>query len=227
MSSDSTNDDVDEKVEPNTPAVSSKSFEFSFDVYSFMTVLIDSSPSKSPAFLTMTQQMVSITSFTDRLEFVPDFNLLLAEFDVCHPRHLIYLILPSLGVMLRVHTALHLPIAHIDNIIRLIAIYNDIYKFAAYPHNILQEFAVDSKLMVLSHPEVVRKLHTWRIDFEKSLRRSASYELNSRWDSGISYAFSSDDLSLSSIGAELPFFLRPIRHRGQLHLHHLGLDVMH
>ena len=65
---------------------------------------------------------------------------------MCHFRHLIYLILSSLG-MLRVPTALHLLVAHIDNITRLTAICNDNYKFAAYPHSILQEFTVDSKVM--------------------------------------------------------------------------------
>ena len=77
---------------------------------------------------------------------------------MCHPRHPIYLILPSLGVTPRVLTALYLYVAHIDNITRLIAICNDTNKFAIYPHNILQKFTVDSKVMVLSHPEVVRKL---------------------------------------------------------------------
>jgi len=70
---------VDEKVEPNTPKAPSKSFEFSFIEYSFMVVLIDSSPNKSLVFLTMIQQMVSSTFFIDRLEFVPEFNLSLAD----------------------------------------------------------------------------------------------------------------------------------------------------
>jgi len=71
---------------------------------------------------------------------------------VCHPRHPIYIILPSLEVMPRVSTALHLPIAHIDNITRLIAICNSTDKFASYSYNILQEFTVYSKVMVLSYP---------------------------------------------------------------------------
>ena len=53
------------------------------------------------------------------------------------PRHHICLILPSLGVMHRVHVALHLPVAHIDNITRPIAICNDNYKFAANSDSIL------------------------------------------------------------------------------------------
>ena len=68
--------------------------------------------------------------------------------DVCPSRHIISLILPSLGVMLRKPTALHLPVAHIDDITRLIAIYNNTCKFAAYPYSILQESTVDNRVMV-------------------------------------------------------------------------------
>ena len=67
--------------------------------------------------------MVSSASFTGRLEFIPESNSL-AEFDVCHPKYLISLILSLLGVMSRVSTALHLSVAHIDDITRLIAICN-------------------------------------------------------------------------------------------------------
>ena len=52
-------------------------------------------------------------------------------------------------------------VQHIDNITRSIAICNDTYKFATYTHSILQKFAVESKVMVPSHPEAVRKLHSW------------------------------------------------------------------
>jgi len=76
---------------------------------------------------------------------------------VCPSRHPRYIIFPSLGIMPRVHIVLHSPVAHIDNITRPIVIYNDTYKFAAYSYNILQEFAVDNKVMVTSHPEAVRK----------------------------------------------------------------------
>ena len=71
-------------------------------------------------------------SFTDRLEFIPESCLSLAELDVCHGRHSISLILPSLEVMSRVLTTLHLHVAHIDDITKLIAICNDIYKFVTY-----------------------------------------------------------------------------------------------
>jgi len=87
----------------------------------------------------MIQQMVfSVSFFTGHLNFIPESNLSLAEFNVCHPKHIIYLILLSLGVLLRVPTALHLCVAHIDNITRTLAICNDTYKFAAYPRSILQ-----------------------------------------------------------------------------------------
>jgi len=80
-----------------------------------------------------------------------------------------------------VPTALHLLVAYIDDITMPIAIYNDTYKYAAYSYSILQEFTVDSKVMVLSHPEAARKLHAWRTDFDKSLKRIASiaYKSNS------------------------------------------------
>jgi len=70
--------------------------------------------------------------------------------------------------MLRVPTTLHLPVAYIDDISRPIAICNDTNKFAAYPYNTLQEFMVDNKVMATSHPKVVRKLHAWCTDFDKS-----------------------------------------------------------
>ena len=41
MSSDSTSDEVDEIVEPNTPAMPSKLFEFACAEYSFMVIPID------------------------------------------------------------------------------------------------------------------------------------------------------------------------------------------
>ena len=69
----------------------------------------------------------------------------------------------------------------------MIAICNDTYKFVAYPYSILQKFAVDNKVMVTSHLEAVRKLHAWRTDFDRILKRSAfiAYELDIPWDSGI------------------------------------------
>jgi len=51
---------------------------------------------------------------------------------VCPPMHPVYIIFSSLGVMSRVSTPLHLPVAHNDNLTRQIAIYNDNYKFIAH-----------------------------------------------------------------------------------------------
>jgi len=103
-----------------------------------------------------------------------------ARVDAC-PRHVISLIILSLGVMLKILTVLHLPVVHIDDITRPIVICNDTYKFAANPYSIWQEFVVDNKKMVTSHLEAVRKLHAWRTDFNKALKRVASiiYESNS------------------------------------------------
>ena len=78
---------------------------------------------------------VSNTSFSGCLEFVSESHVP-PSLDVCPSRHVTSLILPSLGVMPKIPTALHLPVAHIDDITRLIAIYNDTYKFAAYPNSI-------------------------------------------------------------------------------------------
>jgi len=168
MFSDSASDDVDEIVESNTPTVPSKPFESPYAEYSFMVVSIDSSFSKSSEFLVKIQQMVSSTSsFSGCLEFVSESNVP-SSLDVCPTRHPMYFILPSLGVMSSAYTALHLHVACIDDIIRPVAIYNDTYKFAAYLYSILQEFTIDSKMMVPNHPEAVRKLNVWRTDFDKS-----------------------------------------------------------
>ena len=67
----------------------------------------------------------------------------------------------------------------------------------------MQKFAFDNKVIVTSHPEAMRKLHAWRTDFDRILKRSASiaYGLDSPWDPGISFVFSREDASLSTIGA--------------------------
>jgi len=78
-------------------------------------------------------------------------------------------------------TTLYLPVTYINDINRLIAICNDTHKFVAYPYSTLQEFAVDNKVMVTSRSEAVRKLHAWRKDFYRALKRIAfiAYELDS------------------------------------------------
>ena len=56
--------------------------------YDFMVVPTESSSSESSEFLVMIQHVVSNAfSFTSYLEFLPGSNLLLARFNVCHPRH--------------------------------------------------------------------------------------------------------------------------------------------
>ena len=69
--------------------------------------------------------------------------------------HPIYIILSSIEVMSRVSIALHLPAVH-DNLTRQIVICNDNYKFATYTYSILQEFAVDNKVIVKSQFKTVR-----------------------------------------------------------------------
>jgi len=128
VSFDSTGDDVNEIIESNIPAVSRKSFEFSCAEYSFMVVPTESYSSQPAEFLAMIQQMVSSAfSFTGNLEFIPKPSLSLAEFEVCHTRHPLSIILPSLRVMTKVPTALHLHAAYIDDITRQIAICYDTY----------------------------------------------------------------------------------------------------
>jgi len=79
----------------------------------------------------------SASAFTGCLEFILEFSLSLEGFNVCHPRHLIYLIFLSLGVMPRVFTMLHLPIAHDDDITRQLANCDETYKFSIYPYIML------------------------------------------------------------------------------------------
>jgi len=158
-----------------------------------MVILIDSSSSKSPEFLSMIQQMVFNASFFWLLgvcvwvQYTPS-----ARLDVCPLRQPKYILFSSLGIMPRVSTTLNLPIAHIDT--RPIAICTDTYKFVAYPYSIWQKFTIDNKVMVTSHFRAVRKLHVWRTD------------LNTPWDPNTGLVFSGDDLSLRTacILLELP-----------------------
>ena len=98
--------------------------------------------------------------------------------------------------MLRVPTALHLPIVHDDDITRHLANCDKNYKFAAYQYSILQEFVLDNKVIVTRYLETVRKLHIWRTGSDRILKRSASvtYEFDISWDPGVGPAFIGDDL---------------------------------
>ena len=117
----------------------------------------------------MIQQIIFCVSFTDCLEFVPKSSIPpLERLDVCHTRHP-YIFFPSLGVMPRVPTALHLSIAH-DDITRQLANCDENYKFYAYSYSM---FAVYSEVFVTSHLEIVRKSHTWRTGSPRVLRRLA------------------------------------------------------
>ena len=80
-------------------------------------------------------------------------------FDVCYSRHSIYPIFSSLCVIPRVLTALHLLIAHDDDITRQLVNCDDKYKFSVYPYSMLQKFAIDSELIIMSHLGIVRKSH--------------------------------------------------------------------
>ena len=115
---------------------------------------------------------------------------------MCHPRHLIYLFILSLGVMCRVSTVSHLHVAHDDDITTHLANCDENYKFAAYTYSILQKFAIDNKVIVRSHSETMRKLHVWRTSFDKVMKRSASisYKLDILLDAGIGPAFIENDL---------------------------------
>lgn len=57
----------------------------------------------------------------------------------------------------------------------------------SHTHNFLQEFTVDNEVIVTNHSETVRKLHAWRADFKRILKRivSITYELDILWDPGI------------------------------------------
>ena len=117
MSSYGTSDDMDVIVEHNTLIMPSKPFESLCADYSFMVVPIDSSFSESPEFLNKIEQMVyRASSFSGCLEFVSESNIP-PSLDMCPSRHPTYLILPSLGVMPRVSTALYLHVEQIDDIL--------------------------------------------------------------------------------------------------------------
>ena len=104
--------------------------------------------------------------------------------------------------MSRVPTALHLPDAYKDDITGQLANCDDKYKFSVYPYSMLQEFAVDSEVIVTSQPEIVRKSHSWRTGFLRVLRRVAlmTDELDIPLDLDINSVFSRD-APLSAIGA--------------------------
>ena len=88
-----------------------------------------------------------------------------------------------------------LHVAH-DESPRQIEICNDDYKFDAFLHNILQEFAVVKKVICIFHSEIVRTLHNHRTYSYRDLRRNdfITNELEIPWDHDISSMFSRKDL---------------------------------
>jgi len=126
--------------------------------YDFMVIPSELSSSESSEFCAIIQQVISsVSSFTGCLEFVSESSITpLAGLDVCPPRHPRYIIFSSLRVMLE--CLLHcICLTHIDDITKPIAIYNENYKFDAYPYSILQEFTVDNKVIITSHREEVAR----------------------------------------------------------------------
>ena len=85
---------------------------------------------------------------------------------------------------------------------------NNKYKFFACPYSVLQEFAVDSEVIITSQSEIVRKLHVWYTGPYKVLKRSAfiTDELDISWDSDIDSIFNGDKSFLPATCAmfELP-----------------------
>jgi len=67
----------------------------------------------------------------------------------------------------------------------------------------LQEFVVDSEVIVTSYPEIVKKSHAWRTSFLRVLRMLALMidELDIPWDPRISSVFSRNDVPMSTICA--------------------------
>ena len=131
-----------------------------------------------------------------------------------------YLLFPSLGVMHRVSTALHLHVVHDDDITRQLTNYDENDKFVAYLYSILQKITVNNKVIVTSHPEIVRKLHAWSAASDRVLKKSVfvTYELDISWDPSICLSFIGDDLpwyttcilfELPSIAADLSRKLIP------------------
>ena len=143
---------------------------------------------------------------------------------MCHPRHLKYLLFSSLGVMPRVSTVLHLSVAHNDDIIRHLVNCDENYKFVVYSDSILQEFIVN-KVIVISYPETMRKLHAWRTGFNRVLKRSASITYS--W---VSYEIlvlvqlSSEMICLDMLHLSCSSYhrLQLVCHESQFHLHHFG-----
>ena len=120
---------------------------------------------------------------------------------------------PILRVVPRVPTVLHLSVAHEDDITRQLANHDGNYKFSIYLYSMLQEFTVDSEVIVTSHPEIVRRSHAWCTGSPGVLKRLTlmTDKLDISWHPSISSVFSRDDALLSTIcvSNEITFYGRP------------------
>jgi len=154
----------------------------------------------------------------------PEFSISLAE-SVAHlPRHSMYLFsLPS-GIMPRVCTAFHLPVAYND-ITRQLANCNCNYYFFACPYSVFQEFAVDSEAIVTSHSEIARKLHAWCIGPNRVLKStSITDKLDISWDSSIvQFSAGMSRFCLLPVPCSSFHRLLLIHHGSSFNLHHLIL----
>ena len=96
----------------------------------------------------------------------------------------------------------------LDDITRWLVKCNDNYIFSACTYSVLQEFAVDSEVIMTSQSEIVRKLHVWHTSPYRVLKRSSfiTNELDISWDSDIDSIFNGDKSFLPATCAmfELP-----------------------
>ena len=175
---------IEHKMVDTSVITSDKSFEF-FRTDCCYVIGPNFSSSESVKFFTMIHQVTpNVSSYGKCLELFSDFGNIfvgpndvipLTASDVRPPRKHMYLFVLSLGVLPSEFVALHLPGIH-DEICRRITFYNKDYKFVAYPHIILQKFAVKNVLMATIHSErfplgTMSQLHARRTGSIRVLRR--------------------------------------------------------
>ena len=105
-------------------------------------------------------EVSNFSSFSECLEICPECSIPLTKSVTPLSRHPIYSLFFPLGVMLRLSITLHLLVVF-DDITGQLINCNDNYKFSVCPYSVLQEFVVDSEMIVTSYSEIVRKLHAW------------------------------------------------------------------
>ena len=72
-----------------------------------------------------------------------------------------------------VPTALYLPVTYDDDITSQLTNCDGNYKFSVYPYTMLQEFVIDSVVIVTGHHEIMRKSRAWNTSFSRVLKRFA------------------------------------------------------